>query len=286
MLRHCYCPLRIHTTPHVELARADGLRVGLAHTETERVAKKMLRTFARRSATAVAIGSGATAAYALSDSGFRRQCKFWITVGPTAAHYVACSMMHKKSDAAARSQEFAKLHTKYAPVSLDLILSLRGLYIKFGQAAASSPFVPDAYRNQFKQLESDVPSEDFESIKKVVEEELGPMDRLFAHFSPAACGAASTGQAHVAKLHTGEDVVVKVQYPDAASVFSADMQCLRALIRLASPEALPAFSEFEAQLALELDYRQELRNLDAIFGAVMPRYADRVAVPVIAPDCV
>jgi aarF domain-containing kinase len=247
--------------------------------------KRMLRTFSRRSAAAVAIGSGATAVYAYSDSGFRRQCKFWITVGPTAAHYVACSMMHKKSDAAARSQEFAKLHKKYAPVSLDLILSLRGLYIKFGQAAASSPFVPDAYRTQFKQLESDVPSEDFESIKKVIEEELGPMDRLFAHFSPAACGAASTGQAHVAKLHTGEDVVVKVQYPDAAAIFSADMQCLRALIRLANPEALPAFSEFEAQLALELDYRQELRNLDAIFGAVMPRYADRVAVPVIAPDC-
>lgn len=173
----------------------------------------LLRTFARRSATAVAVGGGATAVYAAVDPGFRRQCSFWGTVGPTAAQYIACSMRTKKLDPAVRTQEFAKLHAKYAPKSLEMILSLRGLYIKFGQAAASSPFVPDAYRTQFKQLESDVPSEDFESIKKVIEEDIGPLDELFAHIEPTAIGAASTGQAHVAKLHSGEDVVVKGAWP-------------------------------------------------------------------------
>ena len=202
------------------------------------------------------------------------------TVAPAALQYMACSRRHKKSDAATKAEEFAKLHDKYAQSSLELIMSLRGLYIKFGQAAASSPFVPQAYRTKFKQLQSEVPSEDYPLIKQVVEAEFGrPIAETFTYFSETACGAASIGQAHLARLHSGEEVVVKVQYPDAANIFAADMQCLRVLVRLAQPEALPAFSEFESQLALELDYRQELRNLSSIHDAVMPRYADRVAVP-------
>ena len=239
----------------------------------------MLRTLARRSAGVAAAGAAGTVAYAHYDDGFGRQCKFWRTVGPAVVHYTYISKRHKQSDAETRKAAFAKLHERYAATALGLILELRGLFTKFGQAAASSPFVPTAYRAQFKQLQSDVPSEDFALIRRVVEEELGPLDRNFSHFSESACGAASIGQAHVATLHSGEEVVVKVQYPDAARVFAADVRCLRALVWLSQPEALPTFAEFESQLALELDFGKELENLTAIRDAVMPRYADRVAVP-------
>lgn len=273
-MNHSY----LYSSTYLYAVGSETVDISIKHPPVHKAS--MMRRLATRSVGAVAIGGGATAVYAYNtDPGFRRQCKFWQTVAPTAAQYMACSMRHKKSDATIRAEAFAKLHATYAPVSLELILSLRGLYIKFGQAAASSPFVPGAYRSQFKQLQSDVPSEDFASIRQVIEEDLGPIERTFASFSQTAIGAASTGQAHVAKLHTGEDVVVKVQYKDAASVFGADMQCLRALVRLTQPDALPAFAEFESQLALELDYGQELRNLDRIADAVMPRYADRVVVP-------
>lgn len=240
----------------------------------------MLRTLVRGGAATVGIGGTALAAYAYGDPGFGRQVSFWRVTGPAVLSYAACSAKHKKSDADTKARAFAALHDHYSKVSLDLILELRGLYIKFGQAAASSPFVPQAYRTQFKVLQNDVPSEDFAAIKQVVEEELGPLDELFEEFSESACGAASIGQAHVAKLRTtGETVVVKVQYPSAARIFLADAQCLRTLISLANPEALPAFEEFEKQLALELDYRAELANLTAIFDAIMPTFADRVTVP-------
>ena len=194
--------------------------------------------------------------------------------------YVTCSMRNKKADAATRSLEFGKLHDKHAPMALNLILDLRGLYIKFGQAAASSPFVPQAYRTAFKQLQSDVPSEDLSLIKQVIEEDLGPISQLFSAFSETACGAASIGQAHVATLRsTGEEVVIKVQYPNAATIFSADMQCLRMLVRLSQPEALPAFSEFSSQVSLELDYELEVSNLERIRAAVLPLYGNRVSVP-------
>ena len=241
------------------------------------------RTLARGAAGTVVLGGGATVAYAYVDTGFGRQCEFWRTVVPAAVQYATCAVRHRKSDPETKSAEYKRLHDKWAPISLDLILSLRGLYVKFGQAAASSPFVPQAYRSAFKALQSDVPSEDSAQIKKVIEAELGPIDTIFAHFSETSCGAASIGQAHVATLHTGERVVVKIQYPDARRVFAADATCLRALVKLAQPEALPAFSEFESQLALELDYRKELANLRALHEAVMPRYGNRVAIPVALP---
>ena len=100
----------------------------------------------------------------------------------------------QKGGSGDRSLEFGKLHDKHAPMALNLILDLRGLYIKFGQAAASSPFVPRSVSAAFKQLQSDVPSEDLSLIKQVIEEDLGPISQLFSEFSETACGAASIGQ--------------------------------------------------------------------------------------------
>jgi aarF domain-containing kinase len=222
-----------------------------------------------------------------NDPGLSRQSVFWSKVGQGVVHYTYTKKRHdfyewrgEAVEKDARKEDFKKLHDMYAPAGLDLILSLRGLYIKFGQAASVSPFVPDAYRNIFKQLQSDVPSENFDLIREVVERELGPLGDVFDSFAEVPCGAASIGQAHVARLKgTGEDVVVKVQYPDAAQVFTADMQCLRSLVKMAQPDALPAFDDFGTTLSLELDYEAEARNLDEIFHAVMPTYGGRVCVP-------
>ena len=79
--------------------------------------------------------------------------------------------------------------------------------------------------------------------------------------------------------------MIKVQYPNAATIFSADMQCLRMLVRLSQPEALPAFSEFSSQVSLELDYELEVSNLERIRAAVLPLYGNRVSVPKYIKRC-
>jgi aarF domain-containing kinase len=51
-------------------------------------------------------------------------------------------------------------------------------------------------------------------VAEILLEELGsPPRRLFAEWSPQPFAAASIGQVHRARLRTGEEVAVKVQYP-------------------------------------------------------------------------
>jgi aarF domain-containing kinase len=264
-----------------------GKSAALAISSKRFVATSLIANMLRKVGLGACACGGGAAVYVYQDPGLSRQSVFWAKVGQGVVHYTYTKKMHDfyewKGEAVekdVRKEDFKKLHDQYAPAGLDLILSLRGLYIKFGQAASVSPFVPDAYRNMFKQLQSDVPSENFDLIRTVVESELGPLEDVFESFSEVPCGAASIGQAHVAKIKaTGEEVVVKVQYPDAATVFTADMQCLRALVKMAQPDALPAFDDFGEALSAELDYNAEVVNLDEIYAAVMPTYGGRVAVP-------
>lgn len=121
------------------------------------------------------------------------------------------------------------MHEVHAPKILDVLLDLKGLYIKVGQVLSVTTLpIPESYRQQFRTLQSDVPGwETFEdTVKPVLEQELGrPVDEVFASIDPEPCGAASIGQAHKAVLRPrsdkegngnsteGEEVVIKIQYP-------------------------------------------------------------------------
>ena len=201
-------------------------------------------------------GVGALAAY---DPGFRRQCSFWRTVAPAVAHYRWTSWRSRDADDATRRQQYDRLHARYSPVALELILRLRGLFVKFGQICSVRPeLVPQAYRDAFRVLQSDMPGEPLSVVKAVVEEEFGQrLEEIFASFEPTPCGAASIGQAHSAVTHGGDAVVVKVQYPNARWQFTADIECLRALTSWAQPDSLRAYEEFARQYIAELDYEKE-----------------------------
>eukprot|EP01052_Picozoa_sp_SAG31_P006788 SAG31_NODE_316_length_17841_cov_33.716154_8_plen_94_part_00 len=86
--------------------------------------------------------------------------------------------------------------------------------IKFGQVCSVRPeLVPAAYREQFKQLQHEVPASDFAGVQQTIEKELGaPLSNLFVEFDERPLGAASIGQAHRARVsHDGPEVAVKVQ---------------------------------------------------------------------------
>ena len=54
----------------------------------------------------------------------------------------------------------------------------------------------------------------------IIERELGaPVSTLFAAFNERPLAAASLGQVHRARLHSGEEVVVKVQRPGLKVMF-------------------------------------------------------------------
>eukprot|EP00039_Didymoeca_costata_P001160 m.50282 g.50282 ORF g.50282 m.50282 type:complete len:588 (+) comp10658_c0_seq2:208-1971(+) len=236
--------------------------------------------------------------YYIVEPGFRRQVQFWGHTGPIVGDYFyhlssySPKYLFEDFNELNRKEVAAELHAKHAPAALDTILDLKGLFIKFGQVCSVRPeIVPKPYRQKFSLLQSDVPGRDLEEVIGILQEELGPVEDHFSSFEATPCGAASIGQAHRATLSkNGQEVVVKVQYPDASWMVAADLKCLGDLIRIgvwggAFDEAAElSYREFSKQFLSELDYEQEKSNLERVHKNIAERYKAFVAVPEVIPS--
>ncbi|MEZ5380622.1 MAG: AarF/UbiB family protein [Microthrixaceae bacterium] len=144
-------------------------------------------------------------------------------------------------------------------------------YIKLGQIISSGAGIfPDELVAQFSLLRDKVPAEDFDTVREVVEADLGrSLEEVFARFDRRPLAAASIAQVHVAELHTGEEVVVKVQRPTIRSQVYRDLQVMAWLApflvgripvsALANPPALVEL--FTETITEELDFRLEAENM-------------------------
>ena len=145
-------------------------------------------------------------------------------------------------------------------------------FIKLGQILSTRPdVVGPELAAELAELQSDTPPEPAETIRSIIEEELGrPVGELFSTFEDQAMASASIGQVHRARLPGGRDVVVKVQRSGIEDRVTSDLDILMALAELAEkyspelsllqPRALVA--EFRRILVRELDYNREERNLE------------------------
>ena len=263
----------------------------------------MLRKFLIGTGAATTAAT-AVAGYKLSDPENRRAFDFWSRAGVVVFDYVQTAVVHKyyyKSTSIENTEAFRLLHEKNAPKALQIILDLRGIFIKAGQYLSVRPeLTPEPYRRQFKTLQTMVPSVPLDVILGVVEKELGqPISEMFSHVETKPCGAASTAQAHVAVLkETGETVVIKVQYPDAEAHFKSDITSLSQLARLINyfdqlrngndvkaDELDPIIKEFSKQFLAEFDYEAEQQNMMDIGNAIRKsgRYNDTIIVPTVFP---
>ncbi|MEO1466877.1 MAG: AarF/UbiB family protein, partial [Cyanobacteria bacterium J06633_1] len=152
------------------------------------------------------------------------------------------------------------------------ILELGPTFIKIGQSLSTrADLIPIEYIEEFGQLQDRVPPFSSDLAIAAVEQELGkPISVLFAEFNPTPLAAASLGQVHKARLHTGEDVVVKVQRPGLARLFNLDFEILHRLVRWLNrlSKEIRKFNlegiyrEFFELLYLEIDYIHEGKNAD------------------------
>jgi ubiquinone biosynthesis protein len=145
-------------------------------------------------------------------------------------------------------------------------------YVKFGQIMASSPGAfGESLSREFRGLLDRVPPADVNQVHKLLADELGgdPSD-LFAKWDEEPFASASIAQVHYATLHSGEDVVVKIQRPGIRRRVAADLQILRRFAqavelaklgrRLSAQDVVADFSD---NLAEELDFRLEAQSMDA-----------------------
>ncbi|MDT5161996.1 MAG: ubiquinone biosynthesis protein, partial [Mycobacterium sp.] len=88
-------------------------------------------------------------------------------------------------------------------------------YVKFGQIIASSPGAfGESMSREFRSLLDAVPPADHDEVHKLFKEDLGDEpSKLFKSFDEKPFASASIAQVHYATLHSGEEVVVKIQRP-------------------------------------------------------------------------
>src|SRR5690606_612934 len=83
-------------------------------------------------------------------------------------------------------------------------------------------------------------------------------------------GSASIGQVYKAQLHTGEDVVIKVQRPGVKETVETDLVILRELVKLTENyfrkqgvrNTMDVVDTFEKVMRKELNYYNESRNIE------------------------
>ncbi len=158
------------------------------------------------------------------------------------------------------------------PVKTRLLLQELGpIYVKVGQLISSqSQALPPDWAVELSKLQSSVRPFPYEQVRDIIIAELGaPPEQLFASFDSNPLAAASLGQVHRATLHTGEDVVVKVQRPNVIKQVRADVGIMSWLARLVQRRLqwaqdmglVGVVDEFGQQVLAELDYRIEAYNI-------------------------
>ena len=186
-----------------------------------------------------------------------------------------------------------------ADVSLRLRRAVEQLgptYIKLGQIISSGEgLFPAELVEQFKLCRDQVPAEPFATVRTTVERDLGArLEDVFASFDETPLAAASIAQVHAAVLRSGEEVVVKVQRPQVASLVRRDLQAMAwiaphlvgriPIAALANPPALVEL--FAETIVEELDFRIEASNMIDVASMLHDLGQDMYIVPRPHPQLV
>ncbi|WP_433592745.1 ABC1 kinase family protein [Nocardia sp. CA-145437] len=166
----------------------------------------------------------------------------------------------------------AERSTLQAAQQLVTVLGgMKGAAMKLGQmlSVLEVDLIPEAHREMFRaklaELRDRAPAVDFAAMRKVIEDDLGPLSRVFAEFDETPVAAASIGQVYRATLHDGRTVAVKAKYPGVDDAVAADMRNLEFFSRLwksALPSAADGgvLDEIARTIGTELDYVREART--------------------------
>ncbi len=154
----------------------------------------------------------------------------------------------------------------------ETCLSLGPTFIKIGQLFSTrADLFPIEYVQELSKLQDRVPAFSYEQAKKTIEEDFGrPLAELYHSFDPVPIAAASLGQVHCAQLHSGEEIVVKIQRPGLSKLFAIDLSILKGITQYFQSHPdwgkgrdwIGIYEECCRLLWLEIDFLHEGRNGD------------------------
>ena len=154
----------------------------------------------------------------------------------------------------------------------DNLIRLGPTFIKMGQSLGTrADLLPLPFVKSLGELQDSVPPFSNDIAFARLEKELGrKISDVYSEFDLEPIAAASLGQVYRARLHSGEEVAVKVQRPNLEGIIRGDIDILRKIAKFA--ERFPALNEnadwagmlreFDETVHEEMDYSAEARNAE------------------------
>jgi predicted unusual protein kinase regulating ubiquinone biosynthesis (AarF/ABC1/UbiB family) len=154
----------------------------------------------------------------------------------------------------------------------EKLIELGPTFIKIGQSMATrADLLPLPFVVELGTLVDQVPPFPNEIAFARIEHDLGKkINEVYSEFELDPVAAASLGQVYRARLHSGEEVAVKVQRPNLEAVIKGDVEILKSVAAFA--ERFPQLNEnadwagmlreFDVTIHEEMDYAAEGKNAE------------------------
>lgn len=179
----------------------------------------------------------------------------------------AFSKAKGKKDIKDRAQEAIALQV------VEALGKLKGLPMKLGQMISYMDFKhPKLGHSTYSKLQDTSPAMHPRVIAEILVGEFGQTpNQLFDEWTGKPFAAASIGQVHCAKLKSGEEVAVKIQYPGIEKTLAIDMAQVAVMDKLGSmvfKGQKPGLwvTELKERLMEECNYKKEASNQDKFYS--------------------
>ncbi len=222
----------------------------------------------------------------LKTSGFERRmsiAKTSLNIGRRWAGNSVSGMFLDKKARTARNQVFMEAQANYVAQELG---KLKGSVVKIGQMLAlyGEHVLPPEITRALQTLNDDTATLAWPKIEQTLRRTLGDkLNELKVDQTPI--GTASLAQVHRATIiATGEQIVLKVQYPGVADAIDSDLALFKSLLKVSN--AVPQtraldtwFEEIRDLLHVEVDYTIEAATTERFYQRLQDD--SRYAVPKI-----
>ncbi|CAN5465184.1 hypothetical protein BH10ACI3_BH10ACI3_09040 [soil metagenome] len=154
----------------------------------------------------------------------------------------------------------------------EKLIELGPTFIKIGQSMGTrADLLPLPFVKELGSLVDSVPPFPNDIAFARIEHELGlKINEVYAEFELEPVAAASLGQVYRARLHSGEEVAVKVQRPNLEATIKGDIVILKKVVKFAerfprlneNADWIGMLREFDVTVHEEMDYSAEGRNAE------------------------
>jgi ubiquinone biosynthesis protein len=170
----------------------------------------------------------------------------------------------------------------------QLLERLGPTYVKIGQFLALRPdLLSRDYSDELMRLLDHVEPYPWGDARATIEADLRcDLREFFAHVNPRPVAAGSLSQTHLARLHDGTEVAVKVQRPGVAERVERDLSRAKVIARVLQKSGIglvisptELLDELSHWMTQELDFQNELSNIVRLYDLAEGSPYERIPRP-------